>query len=139
MLRFWSSFVVALVVTAFAHAQTNCPMEAARRIDMSVVQGQSQNCGGLNWSVGNVQVSTTRDNCPLFVIVTPAHDVAATSRNFTQVVPTASMPVTKVTFVCRPDYFLIFHIGSACVYGNQLNLGVVQLLNTQACEFAEAT
>ena len=133
------SFVAALAFAAVALAQTNCPMEAARRVDMRVVQGIAQNCGGLTWSIGNVQVSTTRDNCPLYVIITPAHDVATASRNFTQVVPTLSMPITKVTFICRPDYFLIFHIGSACVYGTQLNLGAVQLLNTQPCAIEGAS
>src|SRR5690606_10151089 len=103
-------------------AQDNCPMEATRRVPLDVLHGPQQSCGGIDWQIGGVQVSTVRDSCPLYVIVTPAHDIAVTSKQRTQVEPIATLAVTKVVFACRPDYFLFFHIGSTCVFSQQLNV-----------------
>ncbi len=116
-----------------AFAQDNCPMEATRREPLAVFQGPAQNCGGLDWRLGGVQVTAVRDACPLFVIVTPAHDVAVRSTLRTQVEAIAAVPVTKVTFECDADYFLFFHVGSSCVFGRQLNVGVVHLMVTRPC------
>ncbi|MCA8965062.1 MAG: hypothetical protein H6838_01595 [Planctomycetes bacterium] len=118
-------------------AQDNCPMEATRREPLAVFQGPAQNCGGLDWHIGGVQVAAVRDACPLFVIVTPAHDVAVRSTQRTQVEAIATVPVTKVTFECDADYFLFFHIGSSCVFGRQLNVGLVHLMVTRPCATIE--
>lgn len=133
-LRSLAAASLLLVSGTSVFAQDNCPMEATRREPLAVFQGPAQNCGGLDWNLGGVQVSSVRDACPLFVIVTPAHDVAVRSTQRTQVEPIATVPVTKVTFVCDDDYFLFFHIGSSCVFGRQLNVGMVHLMVTRPCE-----
>ncbi len=123
----------AFVFAAAGRAQENCPMEATRRVPMSVLHGPKQLCGGLDWNVGGVQVTSVTDGCPLYVIVTPAHDVAEPSTRRTQVMPVSTVPVTKVTFRCQGEYFLFLRVGTACVFDAQLNVGAVHLMVTRPC------
>ncbi|MCC7064306.1 MAG: hypothetical protein IT456_15960 [Planctomycetes bacterium] len=115
------------------NAQDNCPFERTQHIEANIQHGPAQNCGGVNYQVGGVSVTTARDGCPLYAIYTPPHDVAVRSTNRTSVQVVSLQPITKVIFECRDDWFLIFPIGSTCVYSRQVNLGSVPLCLSQPC------
>lgn len=143
--RFVSSLLFALLLAPLAslqpslRAQDNCPMVQAEHRPADLQYGPAQRCGGIDYQLGNVTVSTMRDGCPLFSIYTPPHDVAVPSLRRTMVDSVAMQPITKVSFRCQQDWFLIFPIGSACVFDRQLNVGTVLLLVTRPCpERAEA-
>ncbi len=114
-------------------AQDNCPMVQAEHRAADLLLGPAQRCGGIDYQLGNITVSTMRDGCPLFSIYTPPHDVAVPSVRRTMVDSLVLQPITKVAFRCQQDWFLIIPIGSACVFDRQLNVGTVTLLLTRPC------
>lgn len=114
-------------------AQGDCPMERTENVPANIATGPAQGCGGLDYDLGGVRVATVQNNCPLFVIYTPPHQIAVESKHRTQVASVALSPITKVVFRCQTRWFLIFPVGSTCAFAHQLNVGSVQLLVTQPC------
>jgi len=123
----------AVFFTLSLVAQNNCPMEKAENVPADLLIGPAYDCGGLNYFIGGVQITTAQNGCPLFVIYTPPHQKAVESRLLTQVAHVGSAPITKTFFKCVTRWFLFIPIGSACVFSNQVNVGSVQLLITQGC------
>jgi|JRYL01.1.fsa_nt_gb hypothetical protein len=137
-----SSFVAlalsASVLSATAlSAQTNCPMQTTKRVALDITQGPANHCAGIDWTFGNVQVTNSSNACPLYVVVTPAHDEVVPSPNFTYVESLAVDPVHYFGFVCRRDYFLFIPIGTTCTPQKPVVTGSVQQLLTRPCPFVE--
>jgi hypothetical protein len=123
----------ALALAANTIAQDNCPMQTTQNVPANLTYGPSQSCGGIDYHIGELQVSTMRGSCPLFVIYTPPHQIAVPSplRTFVDVV--GQVPITKVTFRCDTRWFLILPVGSSCIADQHLNVGSVQQLVTRPC------
>ncbi len=131
--RFLFALSCALAFAATSTAQDSCPMQTTQHVPADLTYGPDQHCGGINYSLGDVQISTIRGSCPLFVVYTPPHDIVVPSPLRTMVDTAAQLPITKVTFRCVKEWFLFLPIGSVCVADKQLNVGVVHLLLTRPC------
>lgn len=127
-----ATFAGLLAVPMLAQT-SSCPMQKARHVPLDVFYGPTQDCGGFTYSVGGVQIGGTQKGCPLFIIVTPPHDVAEPSSLDTKVQVTGFIPITMVTFICVTDWLLIIPVGSTCTLDRTTTLGSVQSLITVPC------
>lgn len=115
-------------------AQDNCPHEKTQHVAANLQAGPAQTCGGVDYKLGDLRVSTIQDGCLQFVIYTPGHDVAVPSPHATMVEVVSLQPITTVVFGCKQDWFLFFPIGSSCALESQTNSGSVPLMVTRPCE-----
>ena len=127
-----ATFAGLLAVPMLAQASP-CPMEKAKHVPLDVRYGPSQNCGGFTYTIGGVQIGANQKGCPLFIIVTPPHEIAEPSSLETKVQVTGTSPISMVTFTCTTDWFLIIPVGSSCTLDRSVNIGAVQNLITVPC------
>ena len=126
------TFAGLLAAPMLAQASA-CPMERARHVPLDVFYGPSQECGGFTYTVGGVTIGANQKGCPLFIIVTPPHDIAEPSSQETKVQVTGTSPISMVTFYCATAWFLIIPVGSDCTLDQSLVIGTVQSLITVPC------
>ena len=131
--RFAFAVTLAAALATSLAAQDNCPRQTTQHVPEDLTYGPLQRCGGIDYRIGDVQIATIRDACPLFVVYTPPHDVVVPSPLRTQVDIVAQQPITKVTFRCETQWFLFLPIGSYCLADQKINVGVVPLLLTRPC------
>jgi hypothetical protein len=115
-------------------AQDTCPSQTTQHVPADVFYGPPQGCGGIDYRVAEVQITSPRGECPLFAVFIPSHDFAVPSATRTRVDVVAQQPITQLVFECRRAWFLIIPIGSTCVLVKQVNVGVVQSLVTVPCD-----
>lgn len=115
-------------------AQGSCPHEKTQHVEASLQTGPAQKCGGVDYKLGDLRVSTIQDGCLQFAIYTPGHEIAVSAPYETLVEVTSLEPVTTMTFGCKQDWFLFFPIGSSCALERQTNTGSVRLMVTRPCE-----
>ena len=131
--------LAAALVSTSLHAQSGCPWERARTVPGSWTSGPLANCDSvLTFEFGGVAIRQQHAGCPLFVIVTPQHEVAERSDRATRARAFAQAPVTTLFFHCDHEYFLIFPIGSTCAYHDRAVTGGVDRMQTESCEVAPA-
>jgi hypothetical protein len=127
-----ATLLAALFATALG-AQDNCPYEHAKHIPAKIDLGPKQECGGFSYRIGDLQVTSPGDSCPLWILYTPAHEIPESSSRRTQVASIGTANVVMITFRCVYDYFLFISIGSACVADPPRVIGVEQRLRTVGC------
>lgn len=127
-----ATFAGFLAVPMLAQA-SSCPREKTRHVPLDVAYGPSQDCGGFTYTIGGVQIGAAQKGCPLFIIVTPPHDVAEPSTLETKVQVTGIIPITLVTFTCATDWLLFIPIGSSCTLDQSVPVGTVHSLITVPC------
>lgn len=116
-----------------------CPFERAEEVPASWNLGPSVDCqSGIDMQIGGIQVKSNKKGCPLFVTITPTHEVAKPAATPTRTVVTGTSPEIVAYFRCTPTWFLFFQTGSICEFDRSLNLGQVMRLRTEACEVAAA-
>jgi hypothetical protein len=115
-------------------AQDTCPHQQAQSVPQDVTYGPDQDCGGVNYRVGEFQLSSRLGTCPLFVLITPPHDQVVPSPLHTRVEVIAQQPITLSVFECSKTYLLFFTIDSTCAQSQQSNIGVVPTLLTVPCD-----
>lgn len=115
-------------------AQGNCPHEKTQHVEATLKTGPAQKCGGVDYKLGDLHVSTIQDGCLQFAIYTPGYDIAVTSPHATMVEVVSLQPVTTMAFGCKQDWFLFFPIGSSCALMSQTTGGSVPLMVTRPCE-----
>lgn len=135
--------LVAMLTAALASApllaQAGCTWERVRTVPGSWTSGPLASCDSvLTFDFGGVSIRQQQSGCPLFVLVTPQHEVPERSERATRVRAFAQAPVTTLFFRCEHEYFLIFPIGSACAYFDRAITGGVDRLQTEACEATPA-
>jgi hypothetical protein len=124
-----------LFLGSLGRAQGDCPREKTQSVAQDIAYGPSVNCGGLSYSLGGVTLSTTT-GCPLFVLITPAHETAVATTALTQVKHVGTDAVRIFFFSCRTSYLLFIPISSTCVFDNAANAGTVLRLTTVSCDSA---
>lgn len=131
-----SLFAVALAASIVAPmtAQDTCPWQTTQHVAADVIYGPSQDCGGIDYRISEIQILSPKGPCPLFVIYVPAHDLVVPSPMRTRVDVIAQQPITKCIFECQSDWFLFIPLGSTCVFVRQINLGALPTLITRPCD-----
>lgn len=115
-----------------APAQTGCPKEKTSTVPQSVAYGASVSCSGLTYSIPGLTITTTT-GCPLFVTVTPAHEVAVPSESRTQV-QVHRLEAGKILFFqCRTSYLIFIPISSTCAFDRDVNFGAYPRMTTVPC------
>lgn len=127
------SLLFAFAPGAPAPAQDSCPMQTTKHVPMDLQYGPAQDCDGFTLQVDDIRLDTGRGKCPLFVVITPPHNMVVASTNRTQVQPGAQLPITKTTFVCTTRWLLFLPIGSQCVADKHFTAGYVQDWTAVAC------
>lgn len=127
-----ATFAGLLALPMLAQASP-CPMEKAKHVPLDVHYGPSQNCGGFTYSIGGVQIGANQKGCPLFIIVTPPHEIAEPSSLETKVQVTGTSNITMVTFKCTTTWILFIPIGTSCTLDQAIPTGQVQSLITVSC------
>jgi hypothetical protein len=125
-------FAALALGAAAIPAQSSCPKEQAQTIPQSTVFGPAATCAGLSYSIGGLQI-TTATGCPLFVTITPDHEVAKPSKQETMVVANGVAPGKLIFFACRTTYLIFIPIGSSCEYLRDVNFGAFPRLTTAPC------
>jgi len=129
----------AALASTSLEAQAGCTWERARTVAGSWTSGPLASCDSvLTFEFGGVVIRQQQAGCPLFVLVTPQHEVAERSERATRARAFAQAPVTTLFFRCEHEYFLIFPIGSACTYFDRAITGGVDRMQTEACETGKA-
>lgn len=121
-----SSLVCAFALVAALPAQDSCPMQTTKHVPMDLQYGPAQDCDGFSLQVDDIRLETGRAKCPLFVVITPPHDIVAPSTQRTMVQVAAQIPITKTTFVCATRWLLILPIGTQCIADKHFTAGYVQ-------------
>jgi hypothetical protein len=114
-------------------AQDNCPKERAVSVPQSIDYGPSIACPGITYSIPGLTIQTAT-GCPLFVTVTPAHEVAERSNDLTQVRVEGFDPVKVFFFTCQTRYLLFVPLSSYCAYDHVATIGSVMHLTTAGCQ-----
>lgn len=114
-------------------AQDTCPMQTTQHVPESLTYGPKQECGGFSYQIGDLQIGSPRDACPLFLVYVPPHDIAVPSQQRTFVEVVGQVPITQVTFRCAREWFLFLPVGSTCVADQKLNVGSVLQLLARPC------
>ena len=114
-LRFYGIAAVAALTTGYSTAQ--CPNTKAQTIAASTVLTGQQSCGITNLDIGNVQIATKQNRCPLFAVDTPAHEivVAASSPANTKTMVSAIVSEWTYFFKCKQVWYVVVPWGSTCV------------------------
>jgi hypothetical protein len=111
-----------------------CPYERAHTVAASWVTGPGGRCGsGIDLKIGGVNIRTPNTFCPLFVVITPTHEVAERNEQPTRARIVGQSAEQTAFFQCSNDYFLFFSIGSSCVFDRIVVTGAVNRLATEAC------
>lgn len=131
-----SAFRALLAATTLlAAANAQCPHLEAKRVPANWQMGPAVGCsGGINLNVGGVQVKTGNNVCPLFVVITPTHDVAKRTTDETRVESVRQVAEQIAFFSCVTDWFLFIPIDSSCVLDRIANLGTLDQLRTLPCD-----
>jgi hypothetical protein len=130
--------VSLLAAVPLAAQVPGCPYERAANVAASWVNGPGGPCGsGIEMKIGGVAIRTPQTFCPLFVVITPAHEVAERNDRPTRTKVVGQSAEQTAFFTCDNDYFLIFSIGSSCVFQRIVITGAVNRLVTEACVQAE--
>lgn len=119
----------SLGVTAVAQ---KCPKERATTVPQSTAYGASVSCAGLSYSIPGLTITTTT-GCPLFVTVTPDHEVAAPAATETQVRVNATVPGKILFFQCRTSYLIFIPVSSTCAFEREVNFGAYLRMTTISC------
>jgi hypothetical protein len=118
-------------------AQSDCPNQMAVAVPQNITYGASVTCAGLSWSVGGVSISSGT-GCPLFVMITPAHETAAPSSKETKVKLVGMDPVRVFFFTCRSSYLIFIPLSSRCEFEREATAGSVMRLVTVGCNEPDA-
>jgi hypothetical protein len=128
----WIQAVALLALSLAAAAQDTCPRERAVSVPRAVDYGPAVTCPGLTYSMPGLTL-TTVTGCPLFVTVTPAHEVIEASRDRTKVRVVGTDPVKIFFFTCQTRYLLFLPLSSYCTFDRESTIGTVMHLTTMEC------
>ena len=133
-IRLMRAIFAPLLLCLSTAAQDSCPAETARLVESKVITGDIQDCHGISVTIGDVEVYSTKNGCPLFLIYEPEHHIAVPSRLRTKVELLATQPITRISFGCEDRYFLWFiPYGSRCIELRSANIGSLPLFVTVPC------
>ena len=128
------------LVTAALAAQAGCPYERALTVAPSWRMGPALPCDtGIQVDLPGVRINPQGVACPLFVIITPTHEIAEPSDRRTRTVEVRLDPERTAFFQCTPHWFLFFSRASTCDVDQIVVTGNVQRLVTEACAPVETT
>lgn len=136
--RFPIAAAAALLCASVALAQDNCPHKKSSHVAQSIVFGPSVSCSSVELHWGGLVLNPPGNGCPLFAVITPAHDEEMDSEFRTQCVESSTMPVTLLTIECVRRYIIFIPISSTCVVTGSQNIGTVRNLLTVACPDTES-
>lgn len=123
---------VALLVSV-SPAQGGCPRERTRTVAPQLDYGPKQGCAGIDYRLGDLQLSSQQAACPTFVIYTPQHEQPEPSANETKLQLLRFDDVTMVSFRCDRSYLLFIPLGTTCVVDQVVRIGAVPRLLTVPC------
>lgn len=131
----WKSLMAATAAFSFASTLSaqSCPRQQAQDVPLNIQYGAPQNCGSVSYSFGGVNVSSGMTGCPLFVLITPPHQVAAPSDRKTRTEVVGQVPVTIHYFTCEQDWFVIIPLGSSCTFRSMNTIYNEDRLRTVDC------
>lgn len=130
----WCAFTAAIALMAAAQAQ-DCPYLRARHVDARWQLGPVVACsGGVNVAIQGVAMKTPPNVCPLFIVITPTHDVAERTSEPTRVVAVRQIAEQLAFFQCQTDWLLFIPLSSSCVMTQLRNIGALDQLHTVPCE-----
>ncbi|MCU0862842.1 MAG: hypothetical protein MUC36_03530 [Planctomycetes bacterium] len=133
-----AAFMCLSAVAQIKPAASNCPKERTQLVAADLSFGPPQNCPGVSFNFGGLQVLFPANTCPMHMIYVPLHETAVPSATDTYVRHIATDPITMVTFRCERSYFFIIPLGSTCVTDRTLTVGSVMRLITSPCKQPEA-
>ncbi len=126
------SLVAVAALSLAATAQDNCPKERAVGVPREIEFGPAVACPGLSYSMPGLTITTTT-GCPLYVLITPAHEVAQKSLDRTRVQVAGFDPVQIFFFTCHTRYLLFVPLSSFCAFDRASTAGTVMHLTTVGC------
>ena len=110
-----------------------CPYERSKSVAATFTPGMTVDCdSGIASQISGINISGTT-GCPLFVIVTPTHDVAERCDRATRTRVRDQFPEQMLTFECQQGYFLFIPTSSKCRLKDMKNIGKLFLLETIGC------
>lgn len=129
------TLAVSLAI-ALPLAAQGCPYERARTVGPSWKLGPAVDCDqGLTVGINGLQATTQPGpSCPLFVIITPTHEVPEPTDRPNRVRRVGLDAEKTAFFQCNKHYFLFFSTGSTCDFDRVIVTGNVQRLATEACD-----
>ena len=110
-------WLAAVTLLTMGYATGQCPNTKAQTIAASTILTGQQNCGISNLDLGSIQINSKQNQCPLFAIDTPAHEVviAANSEAMTKTMVTAIVSEWTYFFKCKQVWYVVVPWGSTCV------------------------
>lgn len=134
----WMSLTAAAAAFCLAGPvlAQKCPRERAVTVAQTSVYGASVTCSGLSYSIPGLTITTTT-GCPLFVTVTPDHEVAMPATSETMVRAHTTVPGKIIFFQCRTSYLIFIPISSTCAFEREVNFGAFSRMTTIPCPEAQ--
>ena len=112
-----------------------CTYERAVTVNAAWALGPVVDCdNGINVNVGGLKVRSGPKSCPLFVIITPTHEVAQPTTSATRVEFVRLEAENSFIYDCVNEYFLIFVVSSSCRFKVMRVIGAVDRLRTVPCQ-----
>ena len=133
MSRILFHVALASVLSLGARAQNDCPnlrgVQKPARVDLAGAQICS---AGLDGAFGANRTALRTNDCPLIVIVTPAHEEIGTGTGtFVRLLSTEK--VVRLHFECESSWFLFIRLGSSCRFVREDTAGSVNHYGTYPC------
>jgi hypothetical protein len=120
-------------------ARGECPDQVLDPRKMQVDYGPNLGCGGARAQVGGISLSTTADNCPAFITITPAHNGTRHqpgSNTYTR--PDTYVKIVTYNYSCEINWILFIPFGSRCVFVDYKIVGTLRNYVQLACPPARA-
>ena len=113
-LRFYWLVAVATILALESAAQNNCPRTKAKHIPEQVSFQGSQDCGSIKLRIGDTEISSPGQGCPLIASHTFAHEIEVSSTSETMTQVHSQVPSYVYHFRCKQDWWLIIPWGTSC-------------------------
>jgi hypothetical protein len=94
----------------------NCPWVRARTVPEQQTIGPLLPCGGgITVTMPPFSVTAPAAGCPVFILLTPQHDIPEQSPTRTYILNYATVPMLLFRFQCDTSWFLFIPLGSDCI------------------------
>lgn len=127
--------ILAFALLSVAVVAQDCPDTTTRFVPTEITVGPVIECSGTKIVIDGVQFGSGQtQGCPTVVVVVPGHLEPQHSPGCrTMVVPDNEVVITRLRFVCKSSYFLVFRISSECVQHDDRIVGSIRSYKAIPC------
>lgn len=129
-----SLWLVAMAAFFASIATAQCPRTTTKTIDGSLQAVGTRGCGGIDFTVNGMTISTNGDDgCPLFIREVPKHEEVVKAKTETKTMSTNAVSSWSHFFNCSTEWYVIVPWGSVCNHSSSVATATLYRRVTVPC------